>query len=319
MEDYQKTGEDKKYEYFRSQTEVNSDETEEETYLKILNKRNEFDIKISNKIIIIKKRSLNKILILSESEPEEQVLFSLYKTISKNPKDKTKPKEEKTEIKNNEIILNEDNKNNKINAISNDPLSTSIGNTNNSQSILIQTNNVINIPVNNNNNNIDTNMDNEELAFGKSGNNHDNMVIVGLPKEALIIKWFYLILASIGLGYIIIILLGIFNKEVDFSMNLFSLFLVGIILFFTGFFGFVTINRRIFDSIVLFIFTIISMVIGIVGAVLVKINEQTKRYFVVCLIFGIFSAVFSLLCIFWTNKLRKNLLMSKSKKLERLV
>jgi len=313
MEDYKKTGEDKNYEYYRGDSEVDSDDGDDETYLKILNKRNEFNVKILNKDVKLSKRSLTKIMILSSSEPEEQVLFSLYKTIPKNSKENLKLKEENKQIQNNEIILNEDN-NNKINIISNDPLSTPLGSSNNNtQSILIQTNNVINIP--NNNNEIDTNTDNEELAF--RNNNLDNVVVVGLPPEALKTKWFYLLLALVGICYIIIFLIGIFNKEVGLCLNIFSLFLIGIVIFFTGSFGFVKINKRIYDNIPLFILTFVSMFAGIVGAILVKINETTERYFLICLIFGIISAVFSLICILWMNKLRKNILINKSKKLER--
>ena len=163
MEDYKKTGEDKNYEYYRGDSEVDSDDGDDETYLKILNKRNELNVKILDKEIKLNKRSFTKIMILSKSEPEEQVLFSLYKTIPKNSKENLKLKGENKQKDNNEIILNEDN-NNKINTISNDPLSTPLGSSNNNtQSILIQTNNVINIP--NNNNEIDTNTDNEEIAF----------------------------------------------------------------------------------------------------------------------------------------------------------
>ena len=315
MEDYKKTGEDKNYEYYRGDSEVDSDDGDDETYLKILNKRNEFNVKILNKDVKLSKRSLTKIMILSSSEPEEQVLFSLYKTIPKNSKENLKLKEENKQINNNEIILNEDN-NNKINIISNDPLSTPLGSSNNNtQSILIQTNNVINIP--NKYNEIDTNTDNEELAF--RNNNLDNVVVVGLPPEALKTKWFYLLLALVGICYIIIFLIGIFNKEVGLSLNIFSLFLIGIVIFFTGSFGFVKINKRIYDNIPLFILTFVSMFAGIVGAILVKINETTERYFLICLIFGIISAVFSLICILWMNKLRKNILINKSKKLERLM
>ena len=70
-------------------------------------------MKILNNDVKLSKRSLTKIMILSSSEPEEQVLFSLYKTIPKNSKENLKLKEENKQIQNNEIILNEDN-NNKI-------------------------------------------------------------------------------------------------------------------------------------------------------------------------------------------------------------
>ena len=317
MEDYKKTGEDNNYEYYRNDSEVNSDDGDDETYMKILNKRDEFNVKILSKEIKIQKRSLNKIMILSSSEPEEQILFSLYKTVNKKSKDKIKLKDSNNDIKSNEIILKDDFKENQINIVSNDPLSggmnTPIGK--NIQSQLIQTNNIINIP----NENIDTNADNEDTSFRKPEANLDNVVLVGLPPEAIKTKWFYLLIAIVGIGYIIIFLAGIFNSDIGLNINIFSLFLVGIVIFFTGIFGFVKINKRIYDNVVLIIFTVISMFAGIAGAVLVKINEVTEGYFTICLIFGIISAVFSLICIFWMNKLRKNILINKSKKLERLM
>ena len=317
MEDYKKTGEDNNYEYYRNDSEVNSDDGDDETYMKILNKRDEFNVKILSKEIKIQKRSLNKIMILSSSEPEGQILFSLYKTVNKKSKDKIKLKDSNNDIKSNEIILKDDFKENQINIVSNDPLSggmnTPIGK--NIQSQLIQTNNIINIP----NENIDTNADNEDTSFRKPEANLDNVVLVGLPPEAIKTKWFYLLIAIVGIGYIIIFLAGIFNSDIGLNINIFSLFLVGIVIFFTGIFGFVKINKRIYDNVVLIIFTVISMFAGIAGAVLVKINEVTEGYFTICLIFGIISAVFSLICIFWMNKLRKNILIHKSKKLERLM
>lgn len=177
MEDYKKTGEDKNYEYYRNDSEVNSDDGDDETYMKILNKRDEFNVKILNKEIKIKKSSLNKIMILSSSEPEEQVLFSLYKTVNKNFKDKIKFKDSNSEMKSNEIILKDDFKENEINIVANDPLSGGMGTPlgkNNIQSQLIQTNNIINIP----NENIDTNADNEDTSFRKP--------------EANLIMWYWL-------------------------------------------------------------------------------------------------------------------------------
>lgn len=312
MEDYIKTGEDKNYEYYRGDSEVNSDDGDEEEYMQILNKRNEFNVKIKNIELKIKKRSLNKIMILSNSEPEEQILFSLYKTISKDSKDKLKLKNTNNEIK----TIEE----NKIDLISNDPLSnesnTPYGN-NGTQSILIQTNSVINIPTNNNN--IDDNLDNEKIIFGKPDVNLDNIILVGLPREAICAKWFYLLLAMIGIGYVIIFIVGIFNKEIGLKINILSLFIFGLFIFFTGVFGFVKINKRIYDNVLLIIFTFISLFSGISAAVLVKINEKTEKYFIVCLIFGIICSIISLICIFLLNKLRKNFVASRTKRLERLM
>ena len=313
MEDYKNIGEDRK------DDEINSDDGEEEKYLKILNKRDEFNVKFLNKEIKIKikKRTLNKIMILSSNEPEEQVLFSLYKTVPKRFKDNIKLKSKNKDNKINETIINENTKDSdiKVNKLSNDPLSASINSNNQTQNLLIQTNDVINVP----NNNIDTNTDADELSFGKKEVNIENVVLVGLPPEALKTKWFYLLLAIVGLGYVIIFLVGIFNKDIGLNINIFQLFLFGMLIFFTGSFGFVKINKRIYDNIALFILTFITIFAGIVASILVKINETTERYFPICLIFGIICSAFSLICIFWMNKLRKNILINKSKKFERLM
>ena len=87
-----KTGEDKKFEYYRNDSEVLSDDEEAERYEEILGKKNEFNVKINDKDIKIKKRTVNRIMILSDSQPEEQILFSHYKTVES---DKSKSNDKK--------------------------------------------------------------------------------------------------------------------------------------------------------------------------------------------------------------------------------
>ena len=305
METYKKTGDNKNYEFIRN------DLDDDEIYIKILNKRNEFNVKIANKEIKINKKSVNKIMILSNSEPEEQILFSLYKTISKNSMDNLK-----LNSSNNLLV---DIQENKIDLISDDPLSdkTNISFENNeSRSGLIQTNSIINIQ---NNNNIDANSDNEKVAFGKPESNSNENIIVGLPSEAIKTKWLYSLLAILGIGYIIISIVGFLNKEIDFNINILSLFLFGLFIFFAGVFGYVQINKRIYDSIFLFIFTFITLFAGIVASVLIKINKKTEKYFIICFIFGIICSVISLICFFLLNKLRKNNSVDGIKKFERLM
>ena len=303
METYKKTWDNKNYEFIRN------DLDDDEMYIKILNKRNEFNVKIANKEIKINKKSVNKIMILSNSEPEEQILFSLYKTISKNSMDNLNSS--------NNLLVNIQE--NKIDLISDDPLSdkTNISFENNeSQTGLIQTNSIINIP---NNNNIDANSDNEKVAFGKPESNSNENIIVGLPSEAIKTKWLYSLLAILGIGYIIISIVGFLNKEIDFNINILSLFLFGLFIFFTGVFGYLQINKRIYDSIFLFIFTFITLFAGIVASVLIKINKKTEKYFIICFIFGIICSVISLICFFLLNKLRKNNSVDGIKKFERLM
>ena len=311
MEKYKKTGEDKNYEFIRNDLEVDSDDGNGDEYKQILNKRNEFNVKILNKEIKIKKSSINKIMILSNNEPEEQILFSLYKTISKDSMDNLKLKSP------NKTLVNIQE--NKIDLISDDPLSdkinTPFGN-NKIHSGLIQTNSIINIQ---NNNNIDTNLDNENVVFGKPEVNLIGNVIIGLPPEAIRAKWLYFLLATIGSGYIIIFIVGIINKEINLNINILSLFLFGLFIIFTGVFGFVKINKRIYDSKILFIFTFTSLLSGITASVLIKINKKTEKYFIVSFIFGIISSVISLICFFLLNILKKNNFINRTKKFERLM
>ena len=73
-EDFVKTGEDKNFEYYRNDSEVLSDDDEAEAYEAILKKKKEFNVKIDDKDLKIKKRTVNRIMILSDSQPEEQIL-----------------------------------------------------------------------------------------------------------------------------------------------------------------------------------------------------------------------------------------------------
>ena len=69
MEDYVKTGEDKKCVCYRNDSGVLSGDDEKEPYEEIINKRDKFNVKINDKELIIKKQTLNKIMILSSSQP----------------------------------------------------------------------------------------------------------------------------------------------------------------------------------------------------------------------------------------------------------
>ena len=365
MEDYVKTGEDKNYEYYRNDSEVLSGDGEEEPYEEIINKRDNFNVKINDKELIIKKRTLNKIMILSSSQPEEQILFSLYKTVShkqSNDKIRTQPilndnirpnnvndldslRQSKgipfpkivsnENPDNNNITLNEEETNKKelipenINNVKpqkqdislgiriNEPLSGEMTVTNNINSNSNGTNlneNVINIPSN-------EGSDNEEVALQKVNNynTNNNILIVGLPPQAVRIKWFYLLLSLLGIAYIILFIAGLSNEKVGFMFNIFFMCIIGAFLLLTGIFGFTKINNRIYDNSILLVFTVICLIFGVAGVIIIAINEITKRYFVCSLCFGILTVLFSLLCIIWTLQLKKIEQTSKQKQMERLV
>ena len=369
MEDYVKTGEDKNFEYYRNDSEVLSGDGEEDPYEEIIyNKKDDFIVKVAGNEIRIKKETLYKLMILSKCQPEEYILFSLYKTVknagsqdkiktqqifndnirpnnindlntlrgkkaisfphnvapeNENNNNENNGEELKIEEKeNNEPNINEniptDEKNEKekktesINI--NDPLSSQMfvtGNNNNNDSNEQNQNvNVINIPSN-------EGSDNEEITFKKNINIEN--VLVGLPPQAVRVKWFYLLLCLVGIGYIVLFIIGLINVNVGFVFNTFCLCLIGIFLILTGLFGFTKINKRIYDNNILKIFTFICLIFGILGAVLILINDITKGFFIVSLILGILTMLFSILCIIWTLQLKKEEENIKKKQMERLV
>ena len=332
MEDYVKTGEDQKFEYYRNDSEVLSGDGEEEPYEEILNKKDNFNVKINNKELSIKKRTLNKIMILSDSQPEEQILFSLYETMTRgqyNDKIRTQPNiNDKLREKNpNNLdslrgskavpfptMVSKENQNNNNDNVKPQKQNISLGiNVNDplSGEITVVNSNINNNP---NENNLNVNVinipqsegsDNEELAL-PTGNqyNNNNILIVGLPPQAIRTKWFYLLLSLVGIAYIILFIAGLVDEKVGFMFNIFCMCIIGVFLFITGIFGFIKINKRIYDNFLLLIFTIICLIFGILGFIILVANTITKPYSICSLIFGIFAVVFSILCIIWTLQLK---------------
>jgi len=351
MEDYVKTGEDTKFEYYRNISEVLSGDGEEQPYEEIINKKDEFCIKINNNEIVIKKPSLSRIMILSDSLPEEQILFSLYTTMTqaqsldrikkrpisndslrpKNPNDLDSLRNSKAisfpnmvskEKPNNDNLEQKKNENNNISFNVKDPLSEGIPinnniNNNNNTNEPNLNENVINIPINDGS-------DNEDVAFQKVTDynikdKENNILIVSLPSQAVKIKWFYLLLSLVGICYIILFIAGLADDKVGFMFNIFCMCIIGIFLLFTGIFGFTKINNRVYDNPILLIFTIMCLIFAILGIIIIVVNEKTKPYLACSIIFGILNFIFSLLCIIWTFKLKNNQEISKNKQMESLM
>ena len=314
MEDYVnyvKTGEDNKFTYYRNDSEVLSGDGEEVPYEQIVNKKDDFNVKILDKVIVIKKRSFNRIMILSECIPEEQLIFGLYKTelhgktqgqinINTQPKDLESLRGAQPTPYN-----------------ASDPLSGEIVGTGNNNGVNINVNsNVVNIPQNEDN-------DKEESSLRSisdfNNNYNSELLIVGLPPEAIRAKWFYLLLAVLGICYIILFIAGLVNSAVGFMFGTFCIFLIGALLIVTGIFGFSKINNKVYDNRPLFFLTIACLVLGLLGAIILVANTATRPYFIPSLIFGLLDAIFSVLCIIWTMKLKKQEESTKEKNLERLV
>lgn len=358
MEDYVKTGEDKQFEYYRNDSEVLSGDGEEEPYEEIYNKKEDFNVKVADTEIRIKKRSVDKIMILSDNQPEEQILFSLYKTVNKgenqdkiktqlNSNDRLRPNnpsdldslrgskavafpnmaspdddinniiptngEKKEEPEPQPIISGgavlrssppQENEKAQFTVNTGTPLSgemMAIGNSDNPTG----NSNVLNVPSS-------EGSDNEEGTFQKNAN--INNVIVGLPPQAVKTKWFYLLLALVGIGELVLFIMSLLS-----GAGIFLLILVGGVLLFTGIFGFMKINNKIYNDKILFICTIASAAMGILGILFSLMSPAGAGFFVVALILGCLGAVFSVLCIIWTRQLKLEEENTKQKQMELLV
>ena len=293
---YVKTGEDKKYEYYRNDSEVLSSDEDEEKYEQILNQKNEFAIKINNKEIIIKKRTINRIMILSDSQPEEQIVFSHYKTVDQKPDiDRIR----KLSIKN-------DNMKKKPPETSNvQPLNmyTKLDEP-------IKENIPINIPP------IKDYDQTENLMFKKT-ENVDNLLLIALPPKAQKLKWFYLLLVLCGIVNIIYFLYCLF--DIKFLFNAFLIMIFGFGNIFTGFLGFNKINKKIYNDKILNILTYSCAVIPILNVILILASGKTKGYIAFGLIVNIIAIIFAILCILFTQQLKKEQNNTKSTQLEKLL
>ena len=309
---YIKTGEDNKYEYYRNDSEVLSDNGEEEIYEAILNTKDKFNVKINNKEIIIKKRTVNRIMILSDSQPEEQILFSHYKTVEHNKSnDKIK-----TQVLLNEN-LNPKNQNEQPHSKPYKKINEPLSDNNINKNSIVSDNNtnkntvVINIPSYNNNYD-----DNDNIMF-KRTENADNLLLVGLPTQAVKAKWFYLLLVLSGLINIIYFIYCV--AEIKFLVNIFVIMLFGLFQIFTGFLGFNKINKRIYNDKMLYIFTIICSILPIINVILILVSDKTNDHIAFGIIVNIFAIIFSVLCIVFTNQLNKKGVLTRSNQMEQLL
>lgn len=303
--DYVKTGEDKNYEYYRNDSEVLSGDGEEEPYEEILNNREEFNVKINDKELTIKKRTLNRIMILSDCQPEEQILFSHYKTV--------KHENSSEQIKTKPVALENVRANNPANLESlrnaeavpylgiNQPLSD------NNANVVIKLNTPNIQPENNSN-------ENDNILFKKTQKS-DDMLNVGLPPEAVKIKWFYLLLALCGLVnliYSVIRIIGGFNLVYILDL------ILGLVLVFTGLNGYTKINKKIYNDQLLKVLTIACIVLPAVVFV-ANLIAGTPSYFIFGLIINVITILFAVLCLILTSNLKKNQDSAKISQMEQLL
>ena len=299
--DYIKTGEDKNYEYYRNDSEVLSGDGEEEPYEEILNNREEFNVKINDKELTIKKRTLNRIMILSDCQPEEQILFSHYKTVKHdNPSNqiKTKPVELDNIRANNPTNL-EGLKN--AEAVPylgiNEPLSD------NNSNLLVK----LNTP--------NTKPDSNDNILFKKTQKSDDLVNVGLPPQAVKIKWFYLMLVLCGLVDIIHSIIGIIG---GFNLIYILNIILASVLIFTGLNGYKKINKRIYNDQLLKFLTIACIALPLV-VFLVNVIGGIPGYFIFGLIITFITFNCALLCLLLTAKLKKTQDSIKISQMEQLL
>ena len=297
---YVKTGEDKNYEYYRNDSEVLSSDDEEEMYEQILNKKSDFTVKINNKEIIIKKRTVNKIMILSDSQPEEQILFTHYKTVDHKNANENIRKQSLTN--DNMKQKNPDNLKNVH------PLNTYTK---------------LDEPIKENNSNVAINIPpikdyspTENLMFKKT-ENVDNLLIIALPPKARKLKWFYLLLILCGIVNIIYFLYCLF--DIKFLFNAFLIMIFGLGNIFTGFLGFNKINKKIYNDKLLNILTYSCAVIPIVNVILILASSKTKGHIAFGLIVNIIAMIFAILCIIFTEQLKKEQNNTKLTQMEKLL
>ena len=309
-EDFIKTGEDKNFEYYRNDSEVLSSDGEEELYEEILNKKEEFTVKIDDKELIIQKRTLYRIMILSDSQPEEQILFSHYKTVKQSKSNDKK----KTQTLSNQNLQskNPENLNKVPPTISyksiDEPLSEKNDN------VLIQFNNPT--PDVNNNNKNNNNYENENIMFKKTENS-DNLLMVGLPPEAVKIKWFYLLLVLCGIINVIYFFYCLFG--IKFLFNSFLIMLFGIVQILTGVIGHSKINKKIYDDKMLYILTLVCAILPIVSFLLILMAKTTRSHIVFELIVHAIAITFAILCLVFTGQLKKKENSTKSRQMEQLL
>ena len=309
---YVKTGEDKQFEYYRNDSEVLSGDGTEEAYEEILNTKEEFIVKINNKQLTIKKRTLNKIMILSDSQPEEQILFSHYKTVeNRNSVENLK----KDLLSNDDITSQKQNNAQNVKKQNDDPLMSykkidePLSNNNN-----VAVN--INIPTINSNNTSNTSNDTDNIMFKKTENSK-NLLQIGLPPKAVKIKWFYLILVLCGIADSIYFFYCLFG--LGFYFNTLLIMIFGLIIIFTGFLGYNKINKKIYDDKLLNLLTVLCLILPIVNFILILINSITSGHFIFGLIISILTISFAVLCILFTSQLKKDEECLKINQMERLL
>ena len=260
---------DNDYYYFQKDlpTNIHNSSPEFDIYNRIISKYSDFSI-FSNsfKTIILNKKSLQKICMLSSTDPIEQILFTLYKTIS--------PIKDKDEYKYLSSLLNKSQKKQKIK----NPLSDNKNNYN----ISIKEEKIIEEEYNEN----ESDNDNKKESYHKiditNQVHFENLIksdkIEKNPKTLsdVLCKWFYLTLALCGFFDFIHFIYCLFNLEIKICFYIYFLFVVIITLLYTGFYGFRQVNKKKFNDRKLIFLTFLSIFFSLLSFFLARISDQEK-------------------------------------------
>jgi hypothetical protein len=244
-------------------------------------------------------------MILSDCQPEEQILFSHYKTV--------KHENSSEQIKTKPAALDNMRANNPTNLESlrnaeavpylgiNQPLSD------NNANVLIQLNTPNISPASNSNGN-------DNILFKKTQKS-DDLVNVGLPPEAVKIKWFYLLLVLCGMADLIHSIISIFGGfNFIYILNL----ILGMVLIFTGLTGYTKINKKIYNDQFLKFLTIACAALPLV-VYLSNLIGGISSYLIFGIIINIITIAFAVLCLILTANLKKSQDSIKISQMEQLL
>lgn len=337
-------GEDSKYDIYKKDSDVYTDKEDPEQYIQLLEQKQEFSVSGFKNKLYIKKGTLEKLLLLSECDPIEHVLFSLNTIINKKElnnypiskpvegeildNDKAIPNKtmklrsgrkpnKKQKIINNkgpntdddssndsDPLRNGDNEKNgiKLNVRNQIPnplsqkstlISSSSNNSENKEKDNNQNGNIINIPQPSGDYRIGSYVEQGEINIALSSN-------------AVVDKWFYLILVICGICDIAYFIYIMNKPEIILGLCLYFIGGFGLYLIFNGFYGFCQIKARIYNNVVLLILTILAILGAFASLILFRLNAQPliNGNIFPSIIANVLTIIFALICIILTHKLK---------------
>ena len=319
---------DKKYLYYIKEYTSDFEESNINLYTNILSNKSSFYVTNENhsKHIEIKPSSLKKILRKGKLEPNEQILFSYYKDIFisqiNNKKEKSGNNEDEKNEEKDKSILTHKGKlrsakkkkhNNNEDIILNISSTETLNDDKEDNKINNENNYDIDIDLLNNKSNenlmkLDENQNNFLLLLNdKIRINNDNL------------KCFYLSLFFCGTIYVINFLDALFNrnKTIQSLFNIFSLPL-GLLLIYTGIYGYFKINKKIYNDKMCINLTFASFFSPFLSFFFSRISsdENIRKNIVMSVFINLITICFSGICAYILKELnnknnKKGLLFQK--------